>query len=377
MSAAAQPLARARAPKFGVILIVLAVIAALTAIDFSLENAQDDELANQARTAYNSGVHFLQAGKADDAVEAFRKAHALERSNTLYELQLVAALTAAGKTQEAEPLANEVLDADRNDGAANLVVAGLRLKEGKLADAIAYYHRAIYGEWPQDPVAHRIAARMELIDLLVKENRRQDLLAELLPLAEEARANLQIQARLAELFLIAGSPERAAEVARRLIQREPANPDWHAALAEADLALGDYHAARAEFSAASSRRPQDANLKAKAQLASTLASLDPTPRNLTSLEKYQRSEQILGAAQQDLEKCLQTRPNGASEEQNALLERAADAMEAPRPQQISNELAERNLALAQQIWQARVNACGPSAAPDEQPLRLIMAKLAQ
>ena len=378
MSAASVATTRSgRTLKIGLILIIIAVAGALSAVDIFLEQAQEAELASQARAAYETGMRLLQAGNANEAVEAFRKAHVLERSNVNYELQLVAALTAAGKTSEAEPLANEVLDADRNDGAANLVVARLRLKEGKIDDAKAYYHRAIYGGWPQDAAAHRIAARLELIDLLVKLNQKQELLAELLPLEERAARNPAIQARVARLFLTAGSPSRAAEVYRELIHEQPANADWYAGLGEAELELGDYREAHVEFAAAPARKPGDAEIKAKLQLASTLAGLDPTPRWLPSAEKYQRSLRILGAAQQDLERCVQSRPAAAVDGEQKLLNQAEEMIEQPTPVHVNNELSERALSLAQEIWGLRLSLCGPATASDEEALRLIMAKLNQ
>ena len=366
-----------RAPKIGLILIVIAVIGALAGLDTFLENAEQAELAGQARGAYIQGSRLLQEGKADEAVETLRRAHALERKNLVYELQLIAALTAAGKTSEAEPLMNEVLDAERNDGAANLVAARLRLKEGKTVDAEAYYHRAIYGQWPQDAAAHRIAARLELIDLLVAKNQKEDLLAELLPLEEEARGDPPVQMRVAHLFLIAGSPARAAEVYRDLLRKQPKNVEAYRGLGEAELEQGDYHAAHAAFKAAAAERPDNSVSRSKLQLASTLEGLDPTPRSLSSAEKYQRSLRILEWAQEDLEKCIQTQAAGPSSEQQGLLERAESAMDNQRPTLASNELSEATLSLAQKIWQARLSTCGPATTPDEEPLRLIMSKLAQ
>src|ERR1700728_617926 len=370
-AAAATAMPRSRAPKLGLIVVIIAVIGALTALDMFLEEAEQAELADQAQRAYLQGSRLSQAGKAEEAIDLLRRAHALERKNLTYELQLITALTAAGKTSEAEPLMNEVLDAGRNDGAANLVAARLRLKEGKLVDAEAYYHRAIYGQWPQDAAAHRMAARLELIDLLVAKNQKEDLLAELLPLEEEARNNPTIQLRLARLFLIAGSPSRAADVYRALIRQQPENAQAHEGLGEAELELGDYGAAHAAFKTAFAQMPNDPMLRSKLQLASTLALLDPTPRWLPSAEKYQRSLRILEWAQQDLEKCIQKQPTGASGEQQNLLERAEDAMDHAKPAQITNESSERVLSLAEKIWQARLSACGPATAPDEEALRLI------
>ena len=375
--AGASTILRNGAPKVGLILIVIAVIGALAALDMFLEDAEQAELAGQAQQAYAQGRRLLQAGKADAAVDALRRAHALERKNLTYELQLIAALTAAGKTSEAEPLMNEVLDADRNDGGANLVAARLRLKEGHTVDAEAYYHRAIYGQWRQDAEAHRIAARLELINLLVRKNQKEDLLAELLPLEEEARNNSGIQMQLARLFLIAGSPSRAADVDRALIREQPQNVQAYQGLGEAELQQGDYRAAHAAFNSAFLLKSNDPNLRSRLQLASTLAGLDPTPRWLSSADKYQRSLRILEWAQQNLERCIQTQPSGPNSEQQTLLEQADNAMSNQKPAQVTNELSEGTLALAEKIWEARLSACGPSTAPDEEALRLIMLKLTQ
>jgi tetratricopeptide (TPR) repeat protein len=200
------PAMRRRAPKIQLILLVAAVICALAVLDMLLERAEQAELAAQAQHAYRQGCRLLAAGHTNDALDALRRAHAMERENATYELELIAALTAAAKTAEAEPLMDEVLDMDRNAGPANLVAARLKLKEGKIVDAEAYYHRTIYGTWPQHAEAHRIAARMELIELLIAKNQKQDLLAELLPLEEEAKNDPAIRARIAAWFLQAGSP---------------------------------------------------------------------------------------------------------------------------------------------------------------------------
>lgn len=375
--AATSTVPHSRAPKLGLILLVIAVIGALAALDTFLEEAEQAELADQAQRAYVQGSRLLQERKMEDAIDALRRAHALARKNLTYELQLITALTAAGKASEAEPLMNEVLDAGRNDGAANLVAARLRLKERKVVDAEAYYHRAIYGQWPQDAAAHRMAARLELVDLLVAKNQKQDLLAELLPLEEEARNNPTIQLRLARLLLIAGSPSRAGNVYRALISEQPQNAQAYQGLGEAQLELGDYGAAHAAFKTAFTQRPNDPMLRSKLQLASTLALLDPTPRWLPSAEKYQRSLRILEWAQQDLEKCLQMQPPRATAEQQTLLEHAEDTMNDPQPAQMTNELSEKALSLAGKIWQARLSTCGPATPPDEEALRLIMAKLVQ
>lgn len=372
----AAAVVRRRAPRIELILAVAAVICGLAALDVFLERAERAEMAAQAEQAYQQGSRLLEAGRADDAVEALRRAHAIERKNATYELQLIAAMTAAGKTEEAEPLMNEVLDIDRNAGPANLVAARLKLKQGKIVDAEAYYHRAIYGTWPQDAVAHRIAARLELIELLISKNQKQNLLAELLSLQADAKSDPAIQLRLARWFLAAGSPGRAADAYRELIRQDANDADDYAGLGEAELEQGAYRAAHNAFASAAARKKRDSAIRAKLQLAAMLAGLDPTPRQLSSAQKYQRSLYILEWAQQDLEKCIQTRAAAPSAEQQALLERAKQAMDQQSPPQPSNEVSDAMLSLAAGIWQARLN-CNAAIASDEEPLRLLMAKMTQ
>src|SRR5579875_3516034 len=95
-------------------LAVVGVIAALAAIDVSLEKTEQLELAAQAVRADQAGQKLLRDEQAQEAVDAFRKAHALERENVKYELDLIQALMAAGKLAEAQPLMAEILDEDSN-----------------------------------------------------------------------------------------------------------------------------------------------------------------------------------------------------------------------------------------------------------------------
>ncbi len=138
-----------RRPVLGLIAIVVLVIAALTALDLFLSRTQQTELESAAQDFYRDGIQALKDGKANQAVELLRRAHALARRNGAYQLALIEALGAAGKIDEAEPLMTDILDREPNDGRANLIAARLSLKRGSTADAEAYYHRAIYGEWPK------------------------------------------------------------------------------------------------------------------------------------------------------------------------------------------------------------------------------------
>jgi tetratricopeptide (TPR) repeat protein len=364
--------------------MIVIAIAGLTALDVFLEKTQRAEVEGSARRFYLEGSRLLKQRKADQAVELLRRAHALDRQNPNYELELINALMAAGKIDEAEPLMNEVLQREPNDGRANLIAARLSVKKGGTADAEAYYHRAIYGEWPDSSgsadeggqaVRYRISARLELIDFLIAKGKKQELLAELLPLQEEAGNDPVIEKKLARLFLIAGSPSRAADVYRALIQQDPRDAEAYAGLGEAELQQGRYQEAKAAFIAAVAHKPNDASLRERMQLANTLTALDPTPRQLSSAEKYRRCLRILDLSRASLERCTASHPGVGSNETEELLKAAQDALSQKVPAHVTNELAEETLGLAEKIWEARIKVCGASALVEEEPLRLIMEKL--
>lgn len=366
-----------RAPQIALILLVALVIAGLTALDRWLEQTEEAEMQSSALRDYRNGLNLLEQRKTNQAVDALRQAQALERQNEDYTLGLIQALMAAGKINEAEPLMNQVLEDEPNDGRANLIAARLMLKRGKTRDAEAYYHRAIYGEWPDHAAQHRIAARMELIQFLETKGNQQELLAELLPLEQEARNNPQLQQNLAHLFLVAGSPSRSADLYRALLEHNPNDAAAYAGLGEADLQRGEYRAAHASFLAAYHHDSHDPRIRSRLELASTLAALDPTVRELPSMEKYRRSLRILQLGRDDLKQCLAQQPAANTGYLQKLLSSAGDALKNQTPAHVTNEMAESVLDRAEQIWQARLNACGEVTPPDDEPLDLIMLKLAQ
>ena len=224
------------APKLALIVIIAIVIAGLATLDKFLAKAQEAEIQHLAQQSYLDGLALRRAGKTDKAVDVFRKAHALEPEQTEYELELIDALIVIRKLDQAELLVEDVLERDPNDGRANLLAAHLMIAKGHIVDAESYYHRAIYGEWPGAAAAHRVAVRMELADFLAARGNQEELLAELLPLQEEAGKDAATKQHLAELFLAAGSPSRAADEYRALIKQNRKNAAAYAGLGEAELA---------------------------------------------------------------------------------------------------------------------------------------------
>jgi tetratricopeptide (TPR) repeat protein len=342
--------------------LVFAGMAALFALDTFL--AKTDEAARQAtaRRLFEEGQRLERQGFLGEAVGTFRTALSNARSNRQYQLALAQALVAAGRAPEAEASLTELLDQDSTDGGANLTMARLLAGEGKIPEAIAYYRRAIYGRWREDADGNRVRARFELVDLLARQGEKRELLAELLPLQDEAPQDAETRMRIGRLFLTAGAPNRATEVFRSVLRRRPQDADAYAGLGEAEFALGRYRTAQGDFLAALRSRPGGAQIQAQLELCRQVLALDPNGRGIGARERYQRSRKLVDLALEGARNCA-----GATPPQPL-----AEVMtKRPGPD------VEGNLDLAEQLWQAWHGECGTATSPQDQALALVMARLAQ
>ncbi len=252
-------------------------------------------------------------------------------------------------------------------------MARVLVKEGRLPEAISYFHRAIYGHWAADAAQNRLSARFELIDLLAEHDSKEELLAELLPVQDQALRDVKTQIRIGQMFLTAGSPARAADVFRGILTYAPANAQAHAGLGEAEFVRGDYRAAQQDFQAALRLAPDDQATKRRLDASNELLILDPTIRGLGPMERFRRSLKLVELTVDETRRCIGQTP---SPELQGLLDKAGKELKAPVSRVRQSEVSESNLDLAEQLWQARKKECKPPAAADT-PLALVLARLAR
>ncbi len=358
--------------KWGLIIVIAMSLGALWGIDVVLARTERAEVVGEAQQAYNAGVVLSNAGRAAEALDPLRKAHALDRTNRRYALQLAAALSTSGKFDEAEHLLSDLLERKPNDGETNLTEARLLARQLEWENAFAYYHRAIYGSWDSDAASRNqlIDVRLELANLIAQHGAQKDLLAEVLPLETEAADNPQVSRQVARLYLTAGSPARAEPLYRALIRSDKGDFELYNGLGDAELALGNYRSAAATFQDAI-RNGGDRNfIEQKIQLAAGVADLDPTMRRLTSTEKFNRSVRVLQLTLDAARRCGQS-DNGdpITSAEKLLLVRVHG-----NP---TNELAEERLTAAETLWQTRTKSCIESGSAADERLSLVMAKIGQ
>jgi tetratricopeptide (TPR) repeat protein len=359
-------------PSFiGTFVVILVAIAALFAADTFLVRIERSEDQAEATRLVAEGHELMQRDRSTEAAERFKDALSIERDNRDYRLALADALLAAKNYAEAENALGELLQKDSTDGNANLAMARVLVGEMRIPEGISFYHRAIYGRWRADAAQNRLKARFELVDLLARQNAKEELLAELLPLQDEASADVQTRSRIGELFLSAGSPARAAEVFQDVLRRDSQNADAYNGLGQAEFARGNYQVARTDFLNASRLKPDDAGIRMRLDLCEQILSLDPTRRGLTSNERYQRSLKLVALALDEINRCPAT---SAPQE---LVDSANKALKGRVPELRQNAAAEANVDLTEQLWQARGRDCGASASTSDNALALVLAKVAQ
>src|SRR5689334_18649899 len=117
---------------------------------------------------YRLGQQQLKAGETKGAIEAFRNATTNDHDNGEYTLALSTALATADHIEEARQALLRLRAAAPENGEINLNLARLSAKEGKLAEAVRYYHNALFGIWPPDrTTVQRPKVRTELVQFLL------------------------------------------------------------------------------------------------------------------------------------------------------------------------------------------------------------------
>jgi tetratricopeptide (TPR) repeat protein len=355
---------------FGLIFLAMG---ALFMADMFLAKMERAESRAEAARLFNEGKGLLERGHIDEAINHIKDALAIERQNREYMRTLAQVQLTGGKTANAEQTLTELLQSDSTDGLANLIMARVLVKEGQFEAAVPYYHRAIFGRWNQGSGNDALRARFELIDLLAQRGTKEALLAELLPVQDEAPGDVKTRLRMGQLFLEAGSGKRAADVFLAILRVQPANADAHLGLGEAELLLGNYRTARNEYQATLRWKPTDETARNRLALCEQVVALDPTVHGLGPGQRFQRSLRLVKQTLDEATKCLGQSSTAAvqallGQAQKAPTERVTSAREV--------EVAEKNVDLAVKLWQLRKKECTP-APPTDSPVALILDRAAR
>jgi tetratricopeptide (TPR) repeat protein len=321
---------------------------------------------SRAQARYREGVARAAEGRNAEAAEAFREALAYSHDEPVYRFALAQSLVALKRYNEAENYLYDLRVADPTNGPVNLMLARIAAAAGRDEEAIDYYHRAIFGYWPENVEQSRTKARLELIGIFDREGKPKQALAELLQLAAEA-PETDVAARLqaASMLLAHGSPEHAADVYRGILASHPRDAEAQQGLGEAYLAMGDFAAGRHAFYAAVRFGSITPALAERIAFINSILDLDPTLLRLTARQRFVRAHELLSRT------VTAAKPCAAAPQE--LIARAEAALAEQEKGMRSGETADM-LTLAQSLWKARMAEC-PRLPVIDKPLAVLMNRM--
>lgn len=252
----------------GLAIILILAVSGLSRIFY----AQQDALA----TRWSSrGTADLNAGNYRAAVTEFRAALRYARGDYAYQLSLAQALVGLKRTDEAHAYLINLWGRQPENALANLELARIAASKGETAQALRYYHNAIYATWPDNQETESRRARLELIHYLLGINAETQAQAQLIALEATIGDNPSQQAQLGRLFLVAHDENHALEAFRRSLRLKHNNPEALAGAGEAAFQLGLYPTARRYLESAVAVSPGDTKSAALLRTTGFVLQMDP------------------------------------------------------------------------------------------------------
>lgn len=264
----------------------------LAAADVMLVRFGISERMEDARELYEHAEKLNAAGQHSRALDLYRQARNEQRNNGTYRIALIQALQRAGRMEEAEAEARRLVIQQPTDGPVNLVMARL-LESGKRYDEAAwFYHRALYGNW-SGSAEQRTRIRLELADMLARQGRTEEVVAEVLLVLNEEGTDIHIRRRSADLLMKSGASQRAAVIYADLVARSPDDPTLHAALGLAFFGEKEYRRARGELAAAVRLGESGEEVRRKLEISQAVVERDPNARGVGFRELERRRIALL------------------------------------------------------------------------------------
>lgn len=358
-----------RRPPVVIAILSLTALLASLAVTHLVNRYREQEKA-LARHLYSQGLAEMDSGKAELSIGYFRAALGYDRNNFEYQLSLARALRDTGRTSEARSYLMDLWEHAPEDGAVNLALGRLAVREGAISEAIHYYHNAVYGVWVADADAHRRNAQLELIDFLLRRNARPEAEAELITLAASLPRDSDIEGRVAQMFAQAGDYDRALTEYQTILQHDRVNAVAQAGAGEAAFQLHRYATAEKYLAAAGKLDARNPQADQSLQIAKLIIEIDPFMRRLSSEERAQRVQLAYERAAERLRQCSSQHDDGepsSEPEDNADKSDRKIQNQEPAPISPVTPTSPPDLAFLQQRWLALKTGAGRRSKASAQP----------
>jgi CIC family chloride channel protein len=352
----------------GVLAAGLAVVLVIGFLNYYYRSARSERAAEY----YKTGNEFLQQDRDDEAVQQYRDALSGAPGNQQYRLALGLALAKDKHFAEASVYLNALLRRDPENAPANLGEARIAAAQGKTADAVKYYRRAIDGAWPAGQGQNRMQSRFELVSLLAKSGQKTQAIAELLaalgPGSHDAGVtDMAVKNKIGQLLLSYEAPRESAEVFRDVAKSDDRDAEAYRGLGESELALENYPQARDAFQKALELNPSDKASKKQLAITEQVLALDPNARGLRAAARYERSKELLQGEVMRFDQC---QPG------SRVPDPARQALASHPGRGALEDSAEMNLALAEDLWKQEQKSCGRAPNGDD-AIERVLARLSR
>jgi tetratricopeptide (TPR) repeat protein len=293
--------------------IVLSLTAAIVIVLFFLTGfitrGYHQKLGALGKQWFEAGERQLKSGNAAAALADFHTALVYSPDNTQIQFQLAQALAAEGRDGEARAYLLELQAYAPSDAPINLALARISVGTGSEADAVRYYHGAIYGVWPNEADANRLNARLELCRFLIARGDTSIAEVELIALASEIPEwnGAPLHAQTGELFLSIGNAARALSEFRSALTVEHPSKDALAGAGLAAYQLGEFQQAERYLDRARRLGDKDADVSDALDISRMVTSADPYARGLSEDGRRYRARRDFEQAFERLQSCAKSR----------------------------------------------------------------------
>lgn len=292
----------------GLTVVAIAFFLAVTGLSRA-HQAQRQALGNRW---FSRGVADLNAQRFEAAVTDFRAALLYSPDEYSYQLNLAEALIGQGHRAQAWAYLMNLRDREPDDGLVSLELARIAVQRGETDDAVRYYHNAVYAAWPPQQEVKRRDARLELIELLLRNGAKAQAQGELIALAESLGPDPIQQERIGELFLRAGDYQHALGAFSDVLKADPHNAAALAGAGYAALELRRLPIAQQYLRAAVAANANDAASEERLRTTQLVMNLDPFRRQIPVNERNKIVVQAFQTAGERLRSCKMPAVTAAS-----------------------------------------------------------------
>jgi tetratricopeptide (TPR) repeat protein len=238
---------------------------------------------------FDAGQQALANSQPRAAIADLRSA-LFYRDDDLYRLRLAEALAQANYTDQAKAYLLNLWEERPGSGNINLELARITAQQSNTADAVRYYHGAIFGVWDKDAIEHRLETRLELIRFLLRQGQTSSAYAEITSLAASIPPdNPQMQAVAGDLFARTGDSANALTQYEMALKNDPHSFAALSGAARAAFASGKFRRAKQHLDAALREHPDDSALTTLLEQTDLVLASDPLERHLPREQRVRRT----------------------------------------------------------------------------------------